>query len=67
MTEPTETQRQAILSTIEEWATARGCGTLRERMNAALDALETDPSFDPAWFDFAYGEAKKILERGRAD
>lgn len=56
--------RRHILDTLREWADARGCGTLRERMNAALDALEAERPLDPELFEFAYAQAKRSIERG---
>jgi hypothetical protein len=56
--------KQHILTTLQDWAGARGCGTMRDRMNAALDALEAEAPLQPELFDYAYREAKKIIERG---
>ena len=64
---PDQASKDHILRTLQDWAGARGCGTMRERMNAALDALEANGPLPEGEFEFAYREAKRIIEsRGSA-
>jgi len=54
--------KEAILSLVNEWVNVRGCGSLKERLNAALDAIESDERYGHEHVLFAYEAGKKILK-----
>ncbi|MBT5230290.1 MAG: hypothetical protein HOM11_08425 [Methylococcales bacterium] len=53
--------KQAIQSIVDEWLSARGCGTIKDRLNAALDNIEADPKYHAGHFHYAFALGKQKL------